>query len=97
MVAWTVGCTPITKNAPHGTYTATILGIKQTITFSGDTITRYDVLGGKVILKYRLNGPATEATDIWIQDVATGASDRVPFKYIPDQDIVVFGALTYYK
>jgi len=47
-----VGCDITNSVTPSGTYTATVLGIEQTFTFKGDTITRYDPLGGKAIFKY---------------------------------------------
>ncbi len=95
----------ISNKTPHGTYTATAMGIKQTITFSGDTITRYDDIGGKAILKYDYTEPnsqlpaitASEAVAIWLQDITIGTWTLVPFKYIPDQDIVVLSGVPYYK
>lgn len=46
------GATPIGGATLHGTYTATVLGIQQSFTFEGDTVIRYDPLGGKAIFEY---------------------------------------------
>jgi hypothetical protein len=104
--------TPTTKvggKSPSGSYTHidpdTIQGrITRVITFGKDTIP-VTVNDSKAIVKYRFTladdtsktVSAEQATAIWTQNVATQEIQVANFKYIPDQDVVIFGQVDYYK
>lgn len=90
---------------PIGTYTVTVLGMEETITFSGDTLTVYSSFSGKRVFKYRFvqrndalrTVCATEATGIWVNNVVTGESRVLDFKYIAGEDVVVFAKVSFWK
>ena len=80
---------------PSGTYTATgLLGIKSTVTFTGDTVEMQNLLGGKDVYKYEISNNQTE---IILTDPATNKSKTASYKYIKDPAGVVINGTAYYK
>jgi len=83
------------SNKPSGTYTASAMGISQTITFKGsNTLELNSDLQGKQVATYTISddGQSITATNIVTNEVGT-----VSFKYIKDQDCVVLAGVAYYK
>ena len=80
---------------PSGTYTATgLLGIKTSVTFTGDTVEMQGPLGGKDVYKYEIRSNNTE---IILTDPATNKSKISSYKYITDPAGVVIDGTAYYK
>lgn len=100
----------VTSPSPSGSYTRTesLLSIpvgQRTVSFSKDTLTMETALGQKGVFRYRFvpigdflkTVSAVEATGIWMENVVTGEGTLTPFRYIVEEDIVVFGEAAYYK
>ena len=80
---------------PSGTYTATgILGIKSSVTFTGDTVEMQGPLGGTNVYKYEIRSNNTE---IILTDPATDKSQIHSYKYIKDPAGLVIDGTAYYK
>jgi len=103
------------ENAPkitglHGTYTATVstmglsgstAGVKRTAKFSGDTMTVYDEVYGKSVLKYFIPGGLSSGQVIHYTNIATGEKFDARFKYVAEYDCFTIGegynSVTYYR
>lgn len=89
-----ISTSPIIET-PSGTYTATIIGIKQTLTFkSKNTLEMYDPVDGETLYTYSISsdGQTLTATNIATNEVTTNS-----FKYIPSQGLVVLVGISYFK
>ena len=90
-LASTVACGP---DAPAGTYTATIVGIKNTITFSGDRLETYNIVEGRRVFKYSIS---KDGTSIQLTDAVTGTVTTESFAYIREANRVILGVTAYFK
>ncbi len=80
---------------PSGTYTATgVLGIKSSVTFTGNTLEMQGPLGGKNVYKFEIRSNNTE---IILTDPSTDKSTIHSYKYIKDPSGVVIDGTAYYK
>ncbi len=77
---------PPTSSTPHGTYTAIVLGYRETITFSGDTLTTFHELDGKQVYTYRIENQVIRLTN-----VTTGVTSTRTFMYSSEDDSVTLG------
>jgi len=78
---------PPTSSTPHGMYTATVFGWRETITFSGDTLTIFNELDGKRTYTYRIENQVIKLTN-----VITGETSTRIFMYSSEDDAVTFGS-----
>ena len=92
---------PPTSSTPHGTYTAIVLGYREAITFSGDTLTIFHELDGEHVYTYRIENQVIRLTN-----VTTGVTSTNTFMYSSEDDSVTLGftiipdvsiSITYYK
>ena len=83
---------------PSGTYTATLFGNEQSLTFRGDVLERYDRLEGKAIFRYTIS---EDGSTITTTNVVSGVIETLAFKYIKEFECVVLYAgntpIQYYK
>jgi len=87
---------PSTINLPQGTYSATIFGFVETVTFSGNTLTMYNEMDGKRI--FECSFPAgIESGKIQVRNVVTNEVGITDFKYDRQYNCVTIGKITYYK
>ena len=83
------------SSKPSGTFTATgLLGIKTSVSFSGDTVDIQTPLGGREVYKYEIRNNGTEMI---LTDVSNDTSKIVSYKYIKDPACVVLNGTAYYK
>lgn len=80
---------------PSGTYTGTIIGnIKQSVSFqSNNTLVVNNNVEGKTLYKYVINSDGT----ITETNIVTNQTGTESFKYIPEQNLVVLGGVSYFK
>jgi hypothetical protein len=78
---------PPTNSTPHGIYTAIVLGYRETITFSGDTLTTFHELDGKQVYTYRIENQVIRLTN-----VTTGVTSTRTFMYSSEDDSVTLGS-----
>jgi len=78
---------PPTSSTPHGTYTTMVLGYRETITFSGDTLTTFHELDGKQVYTYRIENQVIRLTN-----VTTGVTSTNTFMYSSEDDSVTLGS-----
>jgi len=86
-----VACGP---DAPSGTYTATIVGMKSTITFGGGRLETYNFAEGKRVFKYWIS---KDGRSIQLTDAVTGTVTTESFAYIREANRVVLGGTAYFR
>ena len=83
------------SNNPSGTYTASVMGIAQTLTFkSNNTLEINDDFSGKQVGKYSISA---DGQSITVTNIVTNEVGTVSFKYIKEQECVVFAGVAYFK
>ena len=81
-------------NNPSGTYSATVNGIKATLTFkSNNTLEMYDAEDGDTLYTYSISN---DGQTITTTNIVTHKTDTNYFQYIPSEECVVLGS-SYYK
>ena len=90
--------TPVTQpkiEVPSGTYTLTTMGMEETVTFKSNNIIEwYNVINGKRVLKYSISD---DGKTITLTNIVTNTTVSSPFKYIKEQECVVFGDAAFFK
>ena len=76
---------PPTSSTPHRTYTAIVLGYREAITFSGDTLTIFHELDGEHVYTYRIENEVIRLTN-----VITGETSTRTFMYSSEDDAITF-------
>jgi hypothetical protein len=91
--------TPVVQEKqPSGVYNATILGIEQTATFKGDTLTLYNDYDGKRVFEYSFpRGLLIENSVIQLKNVVTEQTTTKSFKYTVQYDSFLFENIEYHK
>ena len=82
------------EKQPTGTYSATVLGLTQTATFKGNTLTLYNRVDGKRVYEYEI---ISNTNQIRLRNVATGRTFIDSFKYVAEYDTFVWDDITYNK
>jgi len=83
----------INSSEPSGTYSATIFGIQQSLTFKSDTLEIYNVIDGKRIFQYTIS---KDGNNIRITNVATRQTTTESFSFIKEYQIVVLSGIEYH-
>ncbi len=78
---------PPTSSTPHRTYTAIVLGYREAITFSGDTLTIFHELDGEHVYTYRIENEVIRLTN-----VITGETSTRTFMYSSEDDAITFSS-----
>jgi hypothetical protein len=83
-----------TTPLPSGTYTGTIIGnIQQSVSFqSNNTLVVNNNVEGKTIYKYSISGQTITETNI-----VTNQTGTESYQFIPSDNLVVLGGISYYK
>jgi hypothetical protein len=81
----------------NGTYTGIILGLEQTATFNGNTVTFYNDGDGKRIYEYFISAGLESGQVINLKNVATGKTRTETFKYNAQYDICTIEGINYYR
>ena len=83
------------SNKPSGIYKASVMGIAQTLTFkSNNTLEINDDFSGKQVGKYSISA---DGQSITVTNIVTNEVGTVSFKYIKEQECVVFAGVAYFK